>query len=285
MIILIASDIHASPKHLSTVLSRAEEHKAGAIILNGDIVPKTLYWGMSAREALLAQRAYLTGTFLPEIEAFRKWHPAIRLFADFGNDDFWINRDVIIQAEQENLLITLHQRVQPIAPAIDIVGYMFVPPTPFSIKDAERIDRTGAPLGRDVTLKGIFSGPDGLREGVIDHRVTIDQDLQDIEKQIGRPFIFVSHSPPYGLGLDMTYDGRSVGSLAIRAFIERQADAGRLLAAFSGHIHESFEVSGRFATEINGRPIVNAGQMQDRLRYALYNLTTRRVTIKTSSLC
>lgn len=285
MIVVIASDIHTSHRHLSTTLSRAEEHGAGAVVFNGDIVPRSVYSGIAnARQVAASQREYLAGSFLKELRAFKERHPDGRIYADLGNDDFWCNRDLLIQSEREGVLMLLHNRVQPLASGIDIVGYMFVPPTPFGIKDAERIDRAGAPLQRKVTLKGVFSDPDGLVVRFIDENETIEQDLQKLERLIKQPFVLATHAPPYGLGLDVLYDGCLVGSVAIRDFIERQADAGRLIAAFSGHIHESFQVSGISVNKVGGRRVINAGQMEDRLRYVVFDLRTANVRIKTSGL-
>ncbi|MGD0886613.1 MAG: hypothetical protein ABSA46_17375 [Thermodesulfovibrionales bacterium] len=285
MIVLIASDIHTSPRHLATTLFHAAAHGAGAVVLNGDIVPKSLYSGIvNARQVAALQRKYLEGSFLSEIRAFKERHPDERIYADLGNDDFWCNRDLLMRSEGEGVLTLLHDRVQPLAPSFDIVGYMFVPPTPFGIKDAERIDRRGAPLERGVTLKGVFSVPDGLAVRSIDGGETIEQDLQILEKQIKQPFVLVTHAPPYGLGLDVVYDRRPVGSVAIRDFIDRQAVAGRLIAAFSGHIHESFQVSGISANEAAGRWIINAGQIEDQLRYVVFDLETADVRIKRSRL-
>ena len=282
MIVVIASDIHTNSRHLATTLSCAEEHGAGAVVFNGDIVPKSIYHGkMDARHMVDLQREYLAGPFLSDLGAFKGRHPTVTIYADLGNDDFWCNRDLLMQAEKEGILTLLHNRVQLLAPDTDIVGYMFVPPTPFGIKDTERIDRTDWPRARDVRLEGIFSVPNGLEKRSIDKKETIDHDLEELEKKIERPFILATHAPPYGLGLDVLYDGRSVGSIAIRDFIERQADRGMLIAAFSGHIHESFRVSGTSVNEARGRWIVNAGQMEDRLRYVVFDTKSADVRIKT----
>ena len=285
MVIVIASDIHTSRRHLATTLFCAEEHGAAAVVFNGDIVPKSVYSGkVDARHMIVLQREYLRGPFLSALRAFKEKYPKVSIYADLGNDDFWCNRDLLIQPEREGVLILLHNRVHPLAPGIDIVGYMFVPPTPFGIKDAERIDRVGAPLEWDVRLKGVFSVPRGLKERFIDENDTIEQGLKELETKIMQPFVLATHAPPYGLSLDVLYDGRRVGSVAIRDFIERHADGGRLIASFSGHIHESFLVSGTSVNEVRGRWIVNAGQLEDRLRYAVLDLTTADVRIKTSRL-
>lgn len=183
MIVVVASDIHASPRHLATTLSCAEEHGAAGVVFNGDIVPKSIYSKIvDARQVVALQREYLSGSFLSELRAFKKQHPNMSIYADLGNDDFWRNRDLLVLSEREGVLMLLHNRVQPLAPGIDIVGYMFVPPTPFGIKDAERIDRTGAPLERDVTVKGVFSVPAGLELRFIDENETIELDLQNLER-------------------------------------------------------------------------------------------------------
>jgi len=55
--------------------------------------------------------------------------------------------------------------------------------------------------------------------------------------------ILISHSPPKGLG-DVTRDGRSLGSTALRAAIE--AHAPRLVLC--GHIHDSWGARGKIGT-------------------------------------
>jgi len=284
MTILIASDIHVSEYHLRTAMACAEEHKVEAVILNGDIIPKTLFNKVTATQALNIQKDYLVNSFVPEIKVWKERHPDVTVYADFGNDDFWINRNVLIEAESSGILKLLHNRVQSLTSEIDIVGYMFVPPTPFLIKDAERKDVSDSPTNHNIVQKGIFSTPNGLEMRYIDQSESIEGDLNKLAERINRPFILATHAPPYGLGLDVILDGRLVGSMAIRAFIEREADNGRLIAAFSGHIHESFDVSGRFANEVCLKPIVNAGQTDFRLRYALFDMMTRQVKIKTSKL-
>jgi len=123
MIVLIASDIHTSPRHLATTLFHAAAHGAGAVVLNGDIVPKSLYSGIvNARQVAALQRKYLEGSFLSEIRAFKERHPDERIYADLGNDDFWCNRDLLIRSEREGILTLMHDRVQPLAPGIDVVA-------------------------------------------------------------------------------------------------------------------------------------------------------------------
>lgn len=50
-----------------------------------------------------------------------------------------------------------------------------------------------------------------------------------------KPFIFVSHQPPFGTSVDRFANGEHTGSLAIRNFLEETQP----LIAVSGHIHEA----------------------------------------------
>lgn len=60
--------------------------------------------------------------------------------------------------------------------------------------------------------------------------------LRGIKSKIepGKPLLLITHDPPYRT-TDTLHSGESVGSVAIRSFVEEV----RPLAVFSGHIHES----------------------------------------------
>lgn len=284
MKIIIASDIHVSTYHLETLLNEAVTIRAETVVMNGDLVPMSLLRGMTAVEAIAAHRTYLKDIFLPMISRCRQRIPELQIYADFGNEDFWCNRDVLIEAETTGLIHLLHNKVQPLTDNLDIAGYMFVPLTPFMIKDAERIDNPDIPLAFDVRMEGVFTVPNGPEKRQVDRTETIENDLKALRQKITRQFVLATHAPPYGLGLDVLHDGRPVGSMAIRAFIEQEADSGRLVAAFAGHIHDAFENSGVLASNVNGRPVVNAGQRHELLKYALFDTETRDVIIKTARL-
>lgn len=66
--------------------------------------------------------------------------------------------------------------------------------------------------------------------------------------------LMVCHTPPYDTRLDRLFDGRPVGSPAVRAFIEsRRPDV-----AVVGHIHE-----GRGVDRIGDTLVLNAGALRD----------------------
>ncbi|MCJ7771779.1 MAG: hypothetical protein MUP22_01455, partial [Desulfobacterales bacterium] len=152
----------------------------------------------------------------------------------------------------------------PLTEAVDIVGYMNVPPTPFNRKDWEKPDSLEFPFssGNDVHLSGYKSSNGILEPVVIDPTSTdtIDHDLNQLSEMIKKPFIFVSHTPPYDTPLDVIYNGLNVGSLSVRRFIEKWSSTGKILGSLHGHIHEAPKRSGSISTKIDNVLCINPGQ-------------------------
>ena len=80
--------------------------------------------------------------------------------------------------------------------------------------------------------------------------------------------IYVMHAPPFQTNLDRLFDGRWVGSRAIRAFIETHQPHLTL----HGHIHESSEISGAFMERIGETVSVNPGQSTEELYAVVFKL-------------
>jgi len=248
------------------MLEAALAAEVGAVIIGGDIIPHHLpRW--DALGPLGAQAAYLRQVMIPAFTVFYKKCP-IPIYLDLGNDD-WIFGRRLLSPYDGILFHLLHMRrhrfgLGKIPSEIDIFGYMCVPPTPFSRKDLEKPDAPGWPYPPEnrVRLNGYLSS-NGRLEGHtldMDTQDTIAIDLDRLSTQIRGPFIFVSHSPPYGTPLDVIESGLHVGSISIRRFIKRWADKGLLLVSLHGHIHESPHRSGIVHTRIGGALCVNPGQ-------------------------
>ena len=283
MKILYTSDIHASDNHLFAMLETAEREEVEVIIIGGDIVPHYLY--DTARHGMLkAQAMYLENIFITEVKAFKtKWDTEIYL--DLGNDDFIYNRKLLKEYDND-LIHLLHFRKAALTDDVDIIGYMNVPPTPFKIKDSERPDSGELPYPPDnrIAVKGYISVNGLLEEAFLDldSEDTIEKELNELSKIIDRPFIFVSHSPPYNTLLDVIYNGTNVGSIGIRRFIERWVEEGLLLASFHGHIHESPFRSGSILDRIGNIPCINPGQGNGKgseFRYIIFRLTGGKVVL------
>ena len=93
MKIIYASDIHANPEHLFSMLTIAEKEKVNGIIIGGDIIPHYLPDTQKVG-VLKAQEIYLRDIFIPAIKEFRKRRD-VPIYLDFANDDFIGNRHIL----------------------------------------------------------------------------------------------------------------------------------------------------------------------------------------------
>ena len=277
MKILYTSDIHAAKGHLVSMLAIAGREKVDVVIIGGDLIPHGLP-RVKQLGILKAQELYLTDVLIPSVRDFKERNETT-FYLDMGNDDFIAGRP-LLEIHDGELFHLLHMRRHSLSENLDIIGYMSVSPTPFAIKDWEKPDsrRQSYPVGGIVTLKGILSGTGEIIETTLDLDTddTIEDDLTILSKDITRPFIFISHSPPYDTPLDMLNNGFHVGSASIKAFIAQWSKRGYLPASFHGHIHESPVVSGSDRTVIEQSACINPGQAVGDgavLQYVLFEVT------------
>ena len=272
MRILFVADIHVNQDHLAQTLDETLSRDVDVLIIGGDIVPHNLPQA-HAMGMLDAQAMYIEGTLIPGLKNLKAKRD-VKIFLDFGNDDFMANRPLLEQYHGK-LLHLMHFQRHSLTREVDLVGYMMVPPTPFQRKDWERPDAQDIPYppGSRVRLKGYLTGNGYIEETVLDldDNKTIEKGLAKLSGQIDRPFIFVAHCPPFDTPLDMLSSGVHVGSIAIRRFIEKWSRRKKLVASLHGHIHESFQVSKSSNTRINGVLSINPGQDRD-LQYVLLDL-------------
>lgn len=281
MRVLYTADIHASHTHFFSMLSIAEKEEVDCVIIGGDLVPH--YLSERARYGQIkAQALYLENTFIPELADFRD-RTDVKIYLDLGNDDLISGRKILEEYDGE-LFHLIHFTKQPLTDEVDILGYMVVPPTPFTIKDFEKSDSRENPYaqGNRISVQGYISVNGVLEDAMLDLSTddTIENDLQELSKGIDRPFIFVSHSPPFNTPLDVIYNGNHVGSMSIRKFIDKWSKKRLLIAAFHGHIHESPERSGSIQTTIAGALCFNPGQGNGegaKFRYLIFELSGTRI--------
>ena len=281
MKVLYTSDIHASHTHFFSLLSVAEKEEVDCVIIGGDLVPHYLP-ERTRYGKIKAQASYLKKTFIPELADFKDRTHA-KIFLDLGNDDLISGRKVLEERDGE-LFHLIHFTKHPLTNEVDIMGYMVVPPTPFIIKDLEKPDSTETPYaqGNRISTQGYISANGVIEEIVLDLTTedTIENDLHKLSKGIERPFIFVSHSPPFDTPLDVIYNGNHVGSMSIRRFIEKWSEKGLLVAAFHGHIHESPHRSGSIQSTIGNVLCFNPGQGNGEgaeFRYLIFELSGTRI--------
>jgi Icc-related predicted phosphoesterase len=83
------------------------------------------------------------------------------------------------------------------------------------------------------------------------------------------------HSPPFRTNLDRLFDGRWIGSRAIRDFVEKYQP----YLTLHGHIHESSEISGTYLDRIGKTTCINPGQSTEELYAVVFELEDITATI------
>lgn len=264
--ILYTSDVHGNLQQLEHLLQHAREIKPYALIIAGEIAPK----GAQDAELYLAQQKAFVNHDLPRFaQRVKEILPETHLYIGLGNDDTAVLVPLLEQHEKQGLFRLLNKR-HALTHDRDIVGYFYVPLTPFAIKDFEKYDFSSPPteyreayehLKRtNYCLEGVKSSRVGWSDfAFTPHLEQHDSIQKDLEKQEytanAKKTLCVFHAPPYYTALDMLYTEQHVGSLAVRAFIEHFQPA----AALHGHIHETVDVSGRYVKMIGGTPSMSAG--------------------------
>lgn len=274
MQVLYASDIHISHGHFRRLLNAAKNIKAGAIIIGGDIIPVKK---RNFDELIQGQISWVKETLIPAIEEFRRKSPEIAVFLDFGNDDAAAARSVAEEAAGRDFQL-IHGKVVALDERTALAACMFVPPTPFKLKDWEKKD-TSDHSGLDIDAESqgyLTSSGTATPIDLNETDETIEQNLEALSEELkssqwkSKDFIFISHSPPMCTKLDRLRDGRHVGSLAIRHFIKQWGRDGRLKCSLHGHIHEGYE-TGSVRDKIAKVPCFNLGQSVRDLRALLFD--------------
>ena len=276
MKILYTSDIHSHAGFLESLLSITMSEAPDALIIGGDIIPHHL--PNEHRLGLLtSQTIYLQDIFVPAVKRLKQ-QQHISIYLDLGNDDLAFSRKTL-EPYDGDLFHLLHMKSHPLSAAVDVIGYMIVPPTPFQRKDWEKPDSKHSPYAKNnLILTDGYISRNGKLETIslnLQSDDTIETDLIRMGKDIQKPFILVSHSPPYATPLDIIGSGQHVGSISIRKFIEKWSQNGLLIASLHGHIHESPGRSGSISTHIGQVICINPGQDSGEnaiLRYVLLGL-------------
>ena len=273
---LFVVDLHGDEESYETALAVARDRSASAIVNGGDLLPHGL------RNAYAGQR-----DFLGWLRAY--WAGArdagIACYAMFGNDDARALAAGLDEIEADGLVTRLdgggwHELRGPDdASGWTVLGFPWVPDTPFRLKDWCRHDdasRTGPPqFGPPLisTSLGLIDVP----AEALSRLPTIEDELGALPEPPERSrAVFVSHGPPSGIGLGTTGDRRDVGSPACARFLERSGFA----LSLHGHIHESPHVSGRWWGRLGRTVCANPGAIE-RPPWVLVDLDARTIEHRT----
>jgi len=235
--VIYCSDLHGNKTVYKKLFEKAKDKDIKAIIIGGDICP---HFRGPIEMGIKVQREFLTDYLIPRIKQFGK-----EVFVMMGNDDFAVNMDVLVEAEKNKILKLLHFRLHELG-KFKLIGYSFVPPMPFLLKDWEKLD--------DENSEHITDPEMDIRT-VKKEEGTIEEDFKEIKKMSNaKETIYVIHSPPFGTKLDMTLREEHVGSKAIKDFIKKEQPPLTL----HGHIHEGPE-TGSWKDNIKNTLCINPG--------------------------
>ena len=256
---LYTSDLHGEISLYQELLALAYSFKAEMVALGGDLLPS---FSPSRRyeDMIPNQKTFISQFLLPFFEKMIGTTTVRRIYVIPGNWD--LGYPYLFRRPIEGL-IDLCQKTHYLQNGYEIIGYPFVPPTPFRPKDFEKMDDPDSPWPPQKNPSYVRSAGQTDQLIPIDPHLylrqhgTIREDLDHLPEP-GDPqrTIYVMHSPPFGTKLDQIEGGAFTGSRSIKKFVERTQP----LLTLHGHIHEAPEVSGSCVDRIGKTLCVNPGQ-------------------------
>ena len=270
MKMLGTADLHVHSKKWDNLRSTCEALEPEIVLVAGDLLPKM--------DGIKGELRFLP-SMKKRLKEFKKM--GCKFVTLLGNDDNQLAIETMEEWHAEGLLYHVHNRVVEIN-GYEFAGLSFVPDHPFGYKywsrkeykDVLRIDpeQRSKPLimNKDNEFETIPDYEAFLqeRESIFDLLTDLSKKVKDIKKSI-----WLIHSPPVGLGLDVCQDGRKVGSMAVRDFI----DQVQPFFTIHGHIHESPQVSGRWFNTIGKTLCIQTGQPYEPFYYAKIDVEETRV--------
>jgi len=298
--VLYTADIHGNELQYAKLIELAVNVNADSIIIGGDIAPKgesstTAHMeklktqGISIDAFIDMQRCFLKERLPELVRPLKDKLPNAKLFLMMGNDDCSCNLDVLMKHDGD-LYFVVHERRFRLNDDFDIVGYSYVPITPFGIKDWEKFDMSLVPqeLQKEYSkrkqtnyrLAGLFSSDFGWTpfqfSSAMETKDSIQKDLSEESfRKNSVKTVYVIHTPPNNTNLDQLVGKRHVGSFAVRQFIEQ----AQPYLTLHGHIHETVDVSGSFKDVIKNSVCLSPGNYPESqylkvLSFNLYDLRT-----------
>jgi Icc-related predicted phosphoesterase len=257
---LFVTDLHGHFDRYVKLFHLIREEKPMAVFMGGDLLPHRLR--PKEYEGKLIEH-FMTGYLIPELirlqEEIKSYYPAF--FVIMGNDDARSEEPYFIQGEQHGLWNYIHFKKISFR-GYSVIGYSYVPPTPFRLKDWERYDvsRYADP--------GCIHPTEGFRTVETSEDIeysTIRKDIGKLTKGVDMSScVCLFHSPPYKSFLDRAaLDGVTVdhvpldvhvGSIAILEFIRDKQP----YLTMHGHIHESTRITGQWMQQFGQTIAFNA---------------------------
>lgn len=281
---LYTSDLHGETHLCQELLSLATSASPEIIIIGGDSLPS--FPPTKRYEELVPNQKTFVDQFLsPFFNRILETTSAQQIFLIPGNWDLGYS---YIFKEPMERIIDLNQKGYRLKNGVELIGYPFVPPTPFRPKDYEKMDDREASWPSQKNPSYIRSSDQTDQLTPIDPylylrgRGTIEEDLDRLTNPLHpKMTVYIMHSPPFETRLDLIQGGKSAGSRSIKTFIEKTQP----LLTLHGHIHESPELSGAYLDRIGETLSINPGQFSSpKLQAVLFKIENVEETIEHTCL-
>lgn len=276
MKLLYVTDIHGIEWKHNKIFQIASSLKPDVVINSGDILP--------FKGNLLHQDKFITG-FLDEY--FSRFDSIKTYYLGMlGNDDLSIFDDLFQKTcDKYSYAVNIAQtRFQIKGSKYGFIGMNWVSDLPFGLKDRARKDTADFEHPKQIG-KQYLSTPNGFKRledwfSYVGTLPTIEDELRNLVKPSNmNNSVYIFHNPPANLDLDVTHDGKKVGSKAEYAFLKELQPK----LSLHGHIHESPDVSGKWYSQIGNTICIQPGQFrqdEDSLIYVLIDLETMNMERK-----
>src|SRR3989344_576947 len=257
--VLYTSDMHGNEAQFRAFVEHALQIKPSVIIIGGELFPKG---GMRMTPDYPQMQRMFAKERLPELlKPIKQNLPDTPVYLMPGNDDCSVNDDLLGMHPELFTNIDGHRMIMP--NGLEIVGCSLVPFTPFAIKDREVFDENETYKGREDYLRGAISVKRGDKLEWSQVEITKAHRGRALSNVLETaPFatnyaktIYVFHTPSSNTALDIIDNGKHVGSLAVRKFIETHQP----YLTLHGHIHETVDMSGSYKEQIGRSWGMSAG--------------------------
>lgn len=257
MKLCFASDLHGREPLYDELTSLVAAQRPELIILGGD-----LFVDGDIDDPISTQVAYVDSVFIPRIDAWKR-DAGLDVACILGNHDWACTAERLHDHTRAGRLHFLNDDRVHLIRGVPFTGFSLTPPTPYWVKDFERLDRRGdaTPETGGMVWNIERRSPEQVDAAPhFNRRLPLDEELARFPDNSDA--IFVCHAPPYDTALDrLPHIPYPVGSRAVRDFIERRQPP----LCLHGHIHESPQVTGRCVHLLGKSLCVNPGQGHDRL--------------------
>lgn len=259
MKVLYTSDLHGETHLYQELFALTISSSAEIIAIGGDLLPS--FPPTKRYEDMIPNQIAFIDQFLRSFFKRTIERTSVRqIFLIPGNWD--LDYPYLFKEPMEGI-VDLNQKSYQINNGYELIGYPFVPPTPFRPKDYEKMDDPESTWPPQKNPSYIRTSDQMDQLIPIDpylflrHRETIREDLDRLPKPLHpKRTIYIMHSPPFGTRLDLIQGKKSAGSRSIKAFIEEHQP----FLTLHGHIHESPDLSGAYYDRIGATISINPGQ-------------------------